>query len=243
MRAAPAVMAPPENNNTARPLLHRLLALRRVWVLAFVVTWVPAQADSLNDRFSINDDDDLASDNFGDDNSTEVTEGRKRQTNLGAQPFIVSSPATTFFAPEGSPVSGMVLPNVKLAVGNLGTSKKSGLFRWPSSLPLPSASRLVAAKESRPYPSTEIAPVGQVRMASSTSPLRSSPGSSCNTYKKLSSRTSKMSGATAMHTALLLHLSKSTTIFISHRPEVEPVSASYNADPSAPPVKAKMRET
>ena len=52
MRVARVVMAPPESNNTARPLLHHRVALRRVWVLAFVVTWAPAQAESLDDRFN-----------------------------------------------------------------------------------------------------------------------------------------------------------------------------------------------
>src|SRR5205807_9800776 len=39
----------------------------------------------------------------------------------------------------------------------------------------------------------------------------SSGGSSCSTYRKSSSRTSNTSGATPMHSALLSHLSKSTT--------------------------------
>jgi hypothetical protein len=63
----------------------------------------------------------------------------------------------------------------------------------------------------RVQPSSVIACCGQTRTASSTFERSSSPGSSWSTYRKLSSRTSKTSGAAAMHSALLLHLSKSTT--------------------------------
>ncbi len=55
-----------------------------------------------------------------------------------------------------------------------------------------------------------IAVFGQERAAASTFARSSSGGSSWSTYKKSSSRTSKTSGAAAMHNAFDSHWSKST---------------------------------
>src|SRR5680860_112418 len=148
-----------------------------------------------------------------------VAPGRARRTVLAARP---SGPVPTFpptapwTAADGHTAGGA--PPRRASDGR--GSPRRATPRWRATRPAtPRRHRCDPTRRAQPrQPSIEMAWVGHIRTASATLGRRDSGGSSARMYKKLSSRTSKISGAIPMQTALLAHLSKSTTIFMGNLP-------------------------